>query len=122
VAGEDLDSSLIVPLIKRAEPEGAGGSSPLSWPEGDTPIAEELAGELYVFYGFDLPGAFRLVSRRDQIAAHPARAILAATPRRRAAIDPSGSLRTRLSRCTTMADLRRAQGRVQLPGDCEYSI
>jgi hypothetical protein len=25
VAGEDLDSSLIVPLIKRAEPEGAGG-------------------------------------------------------------------------------------------------
>jgi uncharacterized protein YtpQ (UPF0354 family) len=43
----------------------AGGSSPLSWPEGDTPIAEELAGELYVFYGFDLPGAFRLVSRRD---------------------------------------------------------
>ena len=43
----------------------AGGSSPRSWPEGDTPIAEELAGELYVFYGFDLPGAFRLVSRRD---------------------------------------------------------
>jgi uncharacterized protein YtpQ (UPF0354 family) len=65
VAGDHLDSSLIVPLIKRAEPEGAGGSSPLSWPEGDTPIAEELAGELYVFYGFDLPGAFRLVSRRD---------------------------------------------------------
>ena len=65
VAGDDLDSSLIVPLIKRAEPEGAGGSSPLSFPEQDTPIAEELAGELYVFYGFDLPGAFRLVSRRD---------------------------------------------------------
>jgi hypothetical protein len=65
VAGEDLDSSLIVPLIKCAEPEGAGGSSAPSWPQGDTPIAEELAGELYVFYGFDLPGAFRLVSRRD---------------------------------------------------------
>jgi hypothetical protein len=62
---EDLDPSLVVPLIKRAEPEGAGGSSALSWPEGDIPIAEELAGELYVFYGFDLPGAFRLVSRRD---------------------------------------------------------
>jgi uncharacterized protein YtpQ (UPF0354 family) len=65
VAGDNPDSSLIVPLIKRAEPEGAGGSSPLSWPEGDTPIADQLAGELYVFYGFDLPGAFRLVSRRD---------------------------------------------------------
>ena len=48
VAGDDLDSSLIVPLIKRAEPEAAGGSSPLSWPEGDTPIAEELVGELHV--------------------------------------------------------------------------
>ena len=44
MAGDDLDSSLIVPLIKRAGPEGAGGSSPLSWPERDTPIAEELAG------------------------------------------------------------------------------
>jgi uncharacterized protein YtpQ (UPF0354 family) len=65
VATEDLDSSVILPLIKRAEPEGAGGSSPLSWPVGDIPIAEELAGELHVFYGFDLPGAFRLVSRRD---------------------------------------------------------
>ena len=65
MAGDDLNSLLIVPLITRAGPEGAGGSSPLSWPEGDTPIAEELAGELYVFYGFDLPGAFRLVSRRD---------------------------------------------------------
>jgi hypothetical protein len=62
VAGDDLDSSLIVPLIKRAEPEAAGGSSPLSWPEGDTPIAEELVGELYVSCGFDLPGAFRPVS------------------------------------------------------------
>jgi hypothetical protein len=62
VAGDDLDSSLIVPLIKRAEPEAAGGLSPLSWPEGDTPIAGELAGELYVSCGFDLPGAFRLVS------------------------------------------------------------
>src|SRR6266700_3616024 len=77
MAGDDLDSSLIVPLIKRAEPEGAGGSSPLSWPEGDTPIAEELAGELYVFYGFDLPGAFRLVSRRarPQIKQAPAAAM-----------------------------------------------
>jgi hypothetical protein len=65
MAGDDLDSSLIVPLIRRAEPEGAGGSCPLSWPERDTPIAEELAGELYVVYGFDLPGAFRLLSRRD---------------------------------------------------------
>ena len=62
MAGDDLNSSLIVPLIKRAEPEGVGGSSPLSWPEGDTPIAEELVGELYVSCGFDLPGAFRLVS------------------------------------------------------------
>ena len=30
MAGDDLDSSLIVPLIKRAEPEAAGGLSPLS--------------------------------------------------------------------------------------------
>ena len=208
MAGDDLDSSLIVPLIKRAEPEAAGGSSPLSWPEGDTPIPEELAGELHVSCGFDLPGAFRLVSHRDcarmqldagdlrplavrnltrrrarpqikqapaaamfvldgnlessllladhpweqtgpqlpgeliaavpsrdmpavtgsqvpggiaaltpvrgrgmaalhdsparQIAAHSARAILAATPRCRAAIDPLGSLRARLSRCARM--------------------
>jgi hypothetical protein len=89
VAGDDLNSSLIVPLIKRAEPEGAGGSSPLPWPEG-TPIAEELAGELYIFYGFDLPGGFRLVSGRDC-----ARMQLI-------------SLRAGLSFCTRMVDLRRA--------------
>ena len=223
MAGDDLNSSLIVPLIKRAEPEGQAAHLRCPGRKGDTPIAEELAGELYVFYGFDLPGAFRLLSRRDrarmqldagdlrplavrnltrrrarpqikqapaaamfvldgnlesshllvehlweqigpqlpansatarharrdrltgprrhrrphpvrgrgmaaihdspahQIATHSARAILAATPRCRAAIDALGSLRARLSRCTRMVDLRRAQGRVQVPGDCEYS-
>jgi hypothetical protein len=64
VAGDDLDSSLIMPLIKRAEPEGAGGSSALSWPEGDTPTAEELAGP-------QLPG--------ELIAAVPSRDMLAVT-------------------------------------------
>jgi hypothetical protein len=71
VAGGDLDSSLIVPLIKRVEPDGAGGSSPLSWPGAGTPVAGELAGELYVFCRSGLPGAFRLVSRRDRARMQP---------------------------------------------------
>ncbi len=33
-------------------------------PERDEPIVEHLAGDLLVFYAFDLPGMFQLVARR----------------------------------------------------------
>ena len=57
------DPSLIVPLIKRSEPDGT--DDPIVLPEGDVPVWEELTGNLHVAYVFDLPGMFRYVSPRD---------------------------------------------------------
>jgi uncharacterized protein YtpQ (UPF0354 family) len=63
MAGDQLDPSLIVPLIKRIE--SAGPDDPVILPEQDVPIFEDLAGVLRVAYVFDLPGMFRYVSVRD---------------------------------------------------------
>jgi uncharacterized protein YtpQ (UPF0354 family) len=63
MVGDDLDPSLIVPLIKRTEPEGM--DDPVVLPDQDIPIFEELAGALHVAYVFDLSGMFRYVRPRD---------------------------------------------------------
>jgi hypothetical protein len=63
MAGDELDRSLILPLVKRAAPEDPG--SEFVFPEADEPVVEEMAGGLLVFYVFDLPGMFRYVFARD---------------------------------------------------------
>jgi hypothetical protein len=62
---QDHDPSLIVPLIKRAEPEGYGDPPPWPIPEEDVPIFEDLTGHLLVSYVFDLPDWFQCVTPRD---------------------------------------------------------
>ena len=63
VAGDELDRSLILPLIKRVAPEDPG--SVFVFPGADEPVVEEMAGGLLVAYVFDLPGMFRYVSAAD---------------------------------------------------------
>lgn len=58
------DSSLIVPLMKRAEAEGYGDPPPWPVPESDIPVLEGLTGVLLVAYVFDLPDRFEYVTPR----------------------------------------------------------
>jgi uncharacterized protein YtpQ (UPF0354 family) len=60
MAAGELDPSLILPLIKRIEPEGMYPSADV--PDTDLPITEQLAGGLLVAYVFDMPGMFRYLS------------------------------------------------------------
>ncbi len=55
------DPALVVPLIKRSVKMS---EDVIQLPERDEPIVEHLAGDLLVFYAFDLPGMFQLVARR----------------------------------------------------------
>jgi uncharacterized protein YtpQ (UPF0354 family) len=86
--GEDpVDPSLIVPLIKRTEPDGT--DDPVVLPDQDVPIFEELTGVLHVAYVFDLPGMFRYVRPRDcarlQLSAGDLRALAVGNLTRRRA-------------------------------------
>lgn len=63
MAADEPDRTLILPLIKRVEPEGAGTAVPV--PAEDVLVAEEFAGGLLVTYVFDLPGMFGYVSPGD---------------------------------------------------------
>jgi uncharacterized protein YtpQ (UPF0354 family) len=51
------DSSLVLPLIKRAEPPSG---DPVSLP--DPPVMEHLVGDLFVAYVLDLPDMFQYVN------------------------------------------------------------
>lgn len=58
---EPYNAEIIVPLVKRR----VGISDDfIELPAGDTPISEELVGELLVMYAFDLPGRFDFVAPR----------------------------------------------------------
>jgi hypothetical protein len=110
MAGDELDASLILPLIKRIEPEGA--DVPVVLPEKDTPIFEELTAELLVAYVFDLPGMFRYVSPGDC-----ARLQLPADGLRRLAV-------RNLTRRRARPQIKqgRAAGMFVLDGDLEASL
>jgi len=77
-AGE-ADSSMIVPLIKRADAEGIGNPPRWDIPETDIPIIDELTQYLLVAYVFDLPDCFVYVTPRHcdrlQLAAGDLRAL-----------------------------------------------
>jgi uncharacterized protein YtpQ (UPF0354 family) len=60
VAADELDPSLILPLIKRIDPDGM--YPPADVAEADLPVTEQLVGGLLVAYVFDLPGMFRYLS------------------------------------------------------------
>jgi uncharacterized protein YtpQ (UPF0354 family) len=60
MAAGNPDPSLIVPLIKRIEPEGM--YPPAYVPDADLPVTEHLAGGLLITYVFDMPGMFRYLS------------------------------------------------------------
>ncbi|HLK75535.1 MAG TPA: hypothetical protein VKU77_18010 [Streptosporangiaceae bacterium] len=60
MAAGELDPSLILPLIKRIEPQSM--YPPASVPDTDLPVTEQLAGGLLVAYVFDMPGMFRYLS------------------------------------------------------------
>lgn len=68
MAEDELESSRILPLIKRSEPQGAETVVPA--PAADIPVTEQLAGELLITYVFDLPGMFRYVSAGDCTRLH----------------------------------------------------
>jgi len=61
---EAPDSSLIVPLIKRADAEGMGDPPRWRVPDSDIPILEQLTSYLLVAYVFDLPDWFEYVTPR----------------------------------------------------------
>ena len=94
-------------------------------------IAAVPSRDMLAVTGSQVPGGIAALTRcADAVWQHATTRLLTrsllirhghpgATPRCRAALDPLGSLRARLSSRTRMADLRRAQGRVQVPGDCE---
>lgn len=55
-----FDRTMIVPLIKRAEPQRGAG---VDLPEHSVPIMEPLTGDLFVGYVLDLEDSFQYVSR-----------------------------------------------------------
>jgi hypothetical protein len=58
--GRDRDA--IVPVVKRAEPEGYGNAPPPSMTPDEFPVFEDLTPYLIVGYAFDFPDHFVFVS------------------------------------------------------------
>jgi uncharacterized protein YtpQ (UPF0354 family) len=54
------DASMIVPVIKRAEP--GPSDDVIVLPPDSRPISDSLVGELIILYAFDLPGHFEYLS------------------------------------------------------------
>jgi uncharacterized protein YtpQ (UPF0354 family) len=63
-SGDGRDRDSIVPVVKRAEPEGYGNPPPPSMTPDEFPIFEDLTPYLIVGYAFDFPDHFVFVSRR----------------------------------------------------------
>jgi uncharacterized protein YtpQ (UPF0354 family) len=59
------DASMIIPVIKRQAPPS--DDIVVLSPE-DSFLTDDLVGELFVLYAFDLPGLFQYVSERDRKA------------------------------------------------------
>jgi uncharacterized protein YtpQ (UPF0354 family) len=58
-----MDASMIVPVIKRQE---APSDDAIVLPSEYGFLEDELVGELFILYAFDLPGHFRYVNEHDR--------------------------------------------------------